>query len=278
MKAFAIPFLRRISLIVTLWNSCWWSGPAAAVEAPACVALDGTPLASSNPPGKSERIERVEQPLLQLKRTATAVPHGTVLICPGGGYKRLAIDHEGLATAAFLNEQGYDAAILEYTIAAGPGTRDRALADGLAAWRLIRASTQELALHGGRFALLGYSAGGHLAARITASVDAEEQPDFLALVYPAYLEEAAADTPGPAVQPPTTPTGKLFVLIAANDRSEWVAGCRDYCTAWRDRGGAAQFIVLADGGHGFGMRPDRPGEAAGWPAILQEFLAAPSAD
>ena len=109
-------------------------------------------------------------------------------------------------------------------------------------------------------------------------MDAEEQPDFLALVYPAYLEEAAADTAGPAVQPPKTPTGKLFVLIAANDRSEWVAGCRDYCSAWRDRGGAAQFIVLADGGHGFGMRADRPGEAAGWPALLQKFLATPSAD
>ena len=273
-----MPFLRRISLAVALWNSFWWSGPAAAVEAPACVALDGTPLASSNPPGQSERIERVERPLLQLKRTTAAVPHGTVLVLPGGGYQRLAIDHEGLATAAFLNQQGYDAAILEYTIAAGPGTRDQALADGLAAWRLIRGSTENLALHGGRFALLGYSAGGHLAARITASVDAEEQPDFLALVYPAYLEEAAADTAGPAVQPPKTPTGKLFVLIAANDRSEWVAGCRDYCSAWRDRGGAAQFIVLADGGHGFGMRADRPGEAAGWPALLQKFLATPSAD
>jgi len=271
-------FLRRFSLAVALWNSCWWPSPAAAVEAPACVALDGTPLASSNRSGESERIERVEQPLLQLKRTTAAVPHGTVLVCPGGGYKRLAIDHEGLATAAFLNEQGYDAAILEYTIAAGPGTRDQALADGLAAWRLIRASAADLALHGGRFALLGYSAGGHLAARITASVDADEQPDVLALVYPAYLEEAAADGAGPAVQPPTTPTGRLFVLIAANDRSEWVVGCRDYCTAWRDRGGAAQLVVLADGGHGFGMRPDRLGEAAGWPALLQEFLAAPSAD
>jgi len=271
-------FLRRFSLAVALGNTFWWPGPAAAVEAPACVALDGTPLAGSNRLGESERIEQVEQPLLQLKRTTAAVSHGTVLVLPGGGYKRLAIDHEGLATAAFLNEQGYDAAILEYTIAAGPGTRDRALADGLAAWRLIRGSTEGLALHGGRFALLGYSAGGHLAARIIASVDAEEQPDFLALVYPAYLEEAAAGTPGPAVQPPKTPTGKLFVLIAANDRSEWVGGCRDYCTAWRDRGGAAQLIVLANGGHGFGMRAERPGEAAGWPALLQEFLAAPSAD
>ena len=87
--------------------------------------------------------------------------------------------------------QGFDVAILEYTIAAGPATRDRALADALAAWRLIKAQVPTLGLHGGRFGVMGYSAGGHLGARLTSYLAESEQPDDLMLIYPAYLNDGA---------------------------------------------------------------------------------------
>ena len=106
-----------------------------------------------------------------------------------------------------LNAQGFDVAILEYTIAAGPAMRDRALADALAAWRLLKAKRPALGLHGGRFGVMGYSAGGHLAARLTAYLADSEQPDDVMLIYPAYLKRRLPGTRVPLVRPPAAPVG-----------------------------------------------------------------------
>ena len=73
-------------------------------------------------------------------------------------------------------------------------TRATVLADALAAWRLIKAKTARLGLHGGRFGVMGYSAGGHLAARLTSYLSAAEQPDDVMLIYPAYLQETNSGT------------------------------------------------------------------------------------
>ena len=241
------------------------------------VTLDGT-AAQGNPVVAADGfIHRVEKPVLHLMRTAAAAPKGTILLFPGGGYHILAIGHEGIGTAEFLNQQGFDVAVLEYTIASGPATRDRALNDALTGWRLIRGRAQALGLHGNRFGVMGYSAGGHLAARLTATLPAAEQPDDVILIYPAYLHEPAAGTHLPAVRPPPAPPGRLFALIAANDRAEWVASCRDYAGVWKETGGAVQLELLKDGGHGFGMRPKLPGDAKRWPELLADFLRTPPA-
>jgi lysophospholipase L1-like esterase/dienelactone hydrolase len=242
---------------------------------PSIVTLDGMPAARSNPTWSDGHIHRVEKPVLHIMPTAVAAPKGTILLCPGGGYGIIAIGHEGVATAEFLNKQGFDAAILEYTIASGATTRDRALSDALAAWRLIKGATQRLGLHGRRFGVMGYSAGGHLAARLTSYLPAKEQPNDVILIYPAYLQEAAPGTFIAAVRPPSAPTGRLFVLIAANDNPQWVSSCREYAAVWKETGGESRLEVLTDGGHGFGMKPDLPGDAKRWPKLLADFLRTP---
>jgi hypothetical protein len=166
-------------------------------------------------------------------------------------------------------------AIVEYHIAAGPQTRDLALADALQAWRLVKANPAALGVHGGRFGIMGYSAGGHLAARTTQALGADEQPDEVILIYPAYLQEPRPGTVIPAVTPPAQPKGRLFALIAGNDNKDWVRSCSEYAKTWKGYDGAAVLHVLADGGHGFGMRAQRTGAAQGWPDLLKAFLADP---
>jgi lysophospholipase L1-like esterase len=244
---------------------------------PAYITLDGQPRTHGNAIGPDTFIHRAETPLLHLMPANSPSPKGTVLLFPGGGYSILAVGHEGTGTAGFLNAQGFDVAILEYTIAAGPATRDRALADALAAWRLLKAKAATLGLHGGRFGVMGYSAGGHLAARLTSYLAAKEQPDDVILVYPAYLEETISGTRVCAVRPPPAPTGRLFALIAANDNAPWVSSCREYAAVWKATGGEARLEILADGGHGFGIKTDLPGAAQKWPELLADFLRAPPA-
>ena len=241
------------------------------------ITLDGQPRTHGNAIGPDTFIHRVETPVLHLMPSALAVAqrHHPALprrrLCNSGGRARRH------GHGRFLNAQGFDVAILEYTIAAGPATRDRALADALAAWRLIKAKAPTLGLHGGRFGVMGYSAGGHLAARLTSYLPATEQPDDVILIYPAYLQETA---PGTRVAPSgrrRSRTGRLFALIAANDNAHWVASCREYAAVWKETGGEARLEILTDGGHGFGIKPDLPGDAKRWPELLADFLRAPPA-
>ncbi|MEI8038661.1 MAG: GDSL-type esterase/lipase family protein [Verrucomicrobiota bacterium] len=271
--------LRALSLTSFLLAAAL--GGAAAAAAPAGEALftlDGQAAAADNPLGADGFIHQVGKPLLRLIRSDSPVRKGVILLLPGGGYNFLAVGHEGVATAALLNANGYDVALLEYTVSAGPTTRDRALGDALVAWRLLKSGKPALGLHAGRLGVMGYSAGGHLAARLTANLSAEEQPDDVILIYPAYLEQTVPGTRVCAIQPPVRPTGRLLALIAANDNAGWVAGCQEYAAVWKETGGSVRLEILKDGGHGFGVTPNLPGAAKNWPGLLADFLlAAPPA-
>ena len=277
MKHIYSTILATTCLASALLSPPAWADDNTPPARPTFITLEGQARTHGNTIRPDTFIHRVETPLLHLVPTKSASPKGTVLLFPGGGYWILAVSHEGTATAALLNEQGFDVAILEYTIAAGPATRDRALADALAAWRLLKAKAPALGLHGGRFGVMGYSAGGDMAARLTAYLAASEQPDDVMLVYPAYLEETVQGSRVPRIRPPTAHIGRLFVTIAANDNPAWVSSCREYSAVWTANGGAARLEVLKDGGHGFGVKPDLPGDAKRWPKLLADFLKGPAA-
>ena len=244
------------------------------LAAPHFVSLTGEPLPAGNPVAADGHIKKVTTPAIQLIRSEAALVKGTVMLLPGGGYGCLAIGHEGVNTARFLNEQGFDVAILEYHVSAGGKTRALALDDAMTAFRLIKTRHAELGLHDGRLGIMGYSAGGHLAARTVEALGVHEQPDDLILIYPAYLEETIKRTDIPVVKPPETPTPRLFALIATDDNRGWVRGCREYVKAWKGHGGPADFHLLPDGGHGFGMKESRMGAAQHWPDLLKAFLSA----
>lgn len=238
------------------------------------VSLDGKPLPAGNPIEERPNaylVTHFQTPLLRLFRTTVPAPRGTVILCPGGGYSILEMRNEGENTALFLTGQGFDVAILEYHVAAGPQTRDLALADALKTFRLIKSSARSLGLHNGLIDIMGYSAGGHLAARATMTLNQNEKPDGVILIYPAYLDETLPGKRTLAVVPPHNP-GPLFALIAVNDDSLRVKSCQAFATAWKTAGGNATFHLLPDGGHGFGMAPTIAASNLRWPDLLTPFF------
>lgn len=238
------------------------------------VTLEGHAVKQGNPEeGKWGLVRTVTTPVLELCRTSHNTPRGTVLLFPGGGYVELVMENEGRLTAAALNKAGYDVAVLEYHIG-GADARELALKDALKAWQLLRAPASPLKPRGKEKCIMGFSAGGHLAARVMQELAPADQPDNLLLIYPAYLDEKQHGSVYPAVLPPPVIHTRLFTLIAANDDPHWVKSCAEYGKVWKGHDGEGSFQVLPDGGHGFGIGPNLPDAVKNWPALLESFLTA----
>ncbi|MCX6997679.1 MAG: alpha/beta hydrolase [Kiritimatiellaeota bacterium] len=234
------------------------------------IALDGRPaaVASAIAPGKDGigRIAKIADAQLMLYPAAKKPSRGTVMILPGGGYGFLAIGHEGTAVAQLLNDDGFDAATLLYHINAGPPTRALALADARTALALIRKRGMEFGLDARKVGVLGFSAGGHLTARLAHETAAAGQPpDFLVLMYPAYLEKNGRLLDD--VAPIRAPT---FLYVATND--PYAPSASAYAAACREKNIPCEFHQAERGGHGFGLKQPLPDGVQDWPAQLKTWL------
>ena len=244
-------------------------GAAAQSAEPRRVTLDGKDGAA--PPkaeaGKDgiDRIHKVEQPQIVVFPAAKRPARGTVMVCPGGGYAILAVNHEGTDIAGMLNDAGWDAAVLLYRVSEGESTRTLALEDAKAGLSLIRKRGSELGLATRRVGVMGFSAGGHLSARLTRETAAESPPDFVALLYPAYLEKD--DRCLDEVAPVKTPA---FLYVAEDDK--YSRSSRAYEAACREKGVSCQAHYAERGGHGFGLKKPLPEGVKDWPEKLRAFL------
>lgn len=227
-----------------------------------------------------------------------------VLICPGGGYHGVAIDKEGHDIARWLNSFGMAGFVLTYRSpnpAAGPHCQPYGpLRDAQRALRLIRSRAGEWHLDAGRIGILGFSAGGHLAASAsTLFADSAEsdpvlaqlccRPSFTVLVYPVVSFTAAGalhagsrhNLLGP--KPPddlaqhfscelqvTAETPPAF-LVQTGDDGVPVANSLLYYQALQRAGVRAELHLFAEGGHGYGMRPAAAGISS-WPERCREWL------
>jgi lysophospholipase L1-like esterase/predicted esterase len=263
---------KRCVLIGALFFLATPQSQAADANGAEWFSLEGKSVAEGNTPDAQGLVRAFHAPVLGMTRTTQKESQGTVLLLPGGGYSILDVLNEGSRTAQALNGFGYDVAMLEYHVGSGARSRDLALADVQAAWRLLKEKPETLGIKGRRWIVMGYSAGGHLAARLVQDLPEKQQPDDLMLVYPAYLEEKAADAQAPTVQPPAHIKSRLAAIMAANDRATWLKGARDYVSAWQKGGGYGIMFELKTGGHGFGMKPGLAGDLAQWPNILNYFL------
>lgn len=224
----------------------------------------------SKDPAKPDRaVIHVRRPTLKVFRPAR--PDGSaVLVIPGGGYQRVVLDKEGDETARFLARAGVTAGVLVYRLP-GEGWRDgieAPLADARRAMRLLRGQPGVDAKRAG---VLGFSAGGHLAANLALQGEGVERPDFAALIYAAYLRgnlpgglSAGRDLIG-AVSHETQP---MFLLHAADDTSVPVQGSLDMAAALKAAGIAAELHVFPEGGHGFGVAGATGKPVAVWPELL----------
>ena len=219
-------------------------------------------------PGKDgiARIHKVAEASLELYPCAQrADVRGSVIVCPGGGYSILAVEHEGRAVARKLNECGYDAAVLLYHVSEGEKTRDLALQDAKGALSLVRKEGKRLGLQTKRIGVMGFSAGGHLAARV-AHETIGEGPDFLVLMYPAYLEKDGVLKD--EVAPPRIPS---FVYTAGDDK--FVPSARAFAAHCRAKNIGCDLHVPLSGGHGFGLKETLPEAVRDWMSVLCGFLA-----
>jgi acetyl esterase/lipase len=259
-------------------------------EPPLAVASDKAEGYLPPEPGQDPDITRlgnVSRPTLTLypappdRRTGTAV-----LVCPGGGYYILAMKHEGSQVAEWLNSLGVTAAVLKYRVPAPPGepVHLRPLLDAQRALSRLRALARERGDDPHRIGVLGFSAGGHLAAWLLCEGDhraagypehgADEpscRPDFGILIYPAYLTAAERQRAQPVIREEQKP-GPMFLVHAADDRLG-PENSIEFFLALKRAGVPAELHVYQDGGHGFGMlRRGRP--VHDWPARAAEWLRA----
>jgi acetyl esterase/lipase len=233
------------------------------------ISLDGkegvpAPVAE---PGKDgiDRIHKVATPALELFPTSQKPARGTIMVCPGRGYGILAINHEGYFVAKKLNEFGYDVAILLYHVSAGEETRELALADAKTALALLQKRGGEFGLSTRKTGVMGFSAGGHLAARLTTATAADAPPDFVVLMYPAYLEKDGKVLA--EVAPVRTPA---FVYVAGDD--PYAPSAIAYAGACKESKVPCDFTKTEHGGHGFGLLPELPLDVKNWPDKLHTFL------
>ncbi len=145
------------------------------------------PLYDGTPPlavGNSDDDVPTLTPYLLPKGKANGA---AVVICPGGGYGWLAMDHEGKQAAEFLNTLGVQAFVLKYRVTGKdrPGPLLTApLLDAQAAMKVVRAKAGEWGVDPKRVGVWGFSAGGHLASTLATHYDAASRPDFAVLAYP----------------------------------------------------------------------------------------------
>lgn len=203
--------------------------------------------------------------------TAANATGCAVIIAPGGGHMQLTIDREGYDLARWLSERGIAAFVLKNRLArdtstprgtAQPYTIDRdAFADAARAIRLVRARAAEFSVNSARIGITGFSAGGELALLAAAKHDAGQpgavdpierhssRPDFFAPIYSGGLQRPDLVWSKDATPP-------AFLACAFDDRIPELLAA--FFTTLRRAGVNAELHIYHTGGHGFGVRADRP--------------------
>jgi endo-1,4-beta-xylanase len=205
-------------------------------------------------------------------------PGPAIVIAPGGGHALLSIDHEGYDVAKWLSGHGVAAFVLKYRLAREKGStytvEGDALGDMQRAIRTIRARAAEWNVDPERIGVMGFSAGGELAALAStrfdggnpAAADAiDRQPDrpaFQALMYPGLPKEMKL----------TKETPPAFLLCGAEDRENIAQGLPQLYLDMKKAGISAELHVYAGVGHGFGLRLSQHGAVAEWPEVFLAWL------
>lgn len=230
------------------------------------------------------RLGNVSEPTFEVFRAPEATRNGAaVLVCPGGGYHILAMDLEGTEVCQWLNSIGVTGVLLKYRVPRREGLEKHAapLQDAQRAMGIVRRRAAEWGIDAKRVGVLGFSAGGHLAAALSTTpertypkVDESDElscrPDFSVLIYPGYLtvkEDNDRVSPELRITAETPPT---FLLMAQDDpvRVENVFG---YAMGLKQANVPFEVHIYPTGGHGYGLRRTANPVTA-WPDRVAEWL------
>ena len=216
-------------------------------------------------------------------------PNGmAIIMCPGGGYARLAMNHEGHDMAPWLNAQGITYIVLKYRMP--NGHYEVPLSDAEQAIRLVRQHAKEWNIRPDRIGIMGASAGGHLAASLATLYSSNEtRPDFQILFYPVISmvpgvthggsrQNLLGNNPSQELEDKYTlekqvneRTPQAFIMLSADDGAVPPANGIHYFEALLQHQVPATLHVYPTGGHGWGFR-DAFTYKRQWTGELEKWL------
>lgn len=271
--------------VVELW-------PVGRVPGAAGVTATRQVLERGSPAAHDRAVMHVSRPILEVFRPEK--PNGAAMvILPGGGYVRLAVDKEGAGGARRLAQAGVTCFVLNYRLPVDGWADgyDAALQDVQRAVRLIRANAKALGVDPQRIGVMGFSAGGHLSAasltrhdaKVYEPVDAADQqsarPDVVMVGYGvmtvgarpgvAAVSAEAAKPLNERIRKGLPPT---FVLHAADDRTVPVTNSLALFQALKTAEVPTELHVYQEGGHGFGFSLPADDPASRWPDAFEAWL------
>jgi acetyl esterase/lipase len=290
MKRYRLPAL---FVIATLATTLATTLASAADPRPIIPLWPGGAPGSEPRKGEPEKVagnnvSNIHHPSLTVylpsKEKATGA---AVIVAPGGGHQRHAIQHEGYNVAQWLADHGVAAFVLKYRLARDdanpantpqPYTVERdALADAQRAFRLIRARAQEWGVRSEAIGIIGFSAGGEVALlaatrEAPAKMDAADPIDrqssranFFSLIYPGGLTRTDI-----ALTKETPPT---FLAAGYGDRQNISEGLAEFYLKCKRAGVSAELHMYSGAGHGFGLRDTNKSPSGAWIVRFHEWMA-----
>ena len=189
------------------------------------------------------------------------------------------LEHEGYRVAEWLSSHGVVAFVLQYRLSRATGSiytvEGTELGDMQRAIRAVRSRSKEWSIDPKRVGVMGFSAGGELAALASTRYDAgrpdasdpaermSSKPDFQALLYPALPHDTRL----------TAETPRAFLVCGALDRVNISQGLPEFYLALARLHIPAELHVYAGVGHGFGVRSSNPKPVADWPELFLEWMS-----
>lgn len=244
------------------------------------------------------KVQQVKIPTLTVYKPES--PNGTaIVIFPGGGYQHLSMNKEGSKVAEWLNTLGITAIVVKYRLPSEAIMKDKSigpLQDAQEAVRFVRRNASHWNLKADKIGVMGFSAGGHLAASLStlykediySHENISAKPDFSILVYPVIsmdnkiahsgsktnllgespskdmVEHYSAEKQVDSLTPPT------FLVHATNDKSVPDQNSVDYFQALNAHNVKCEIHLYATGGHGFGLGRDHTTKQ--WTKKCEEWL------
>jgi acetyl esterase/lipase len=249
------------------------------------------------------RIYRVTDPVLDVYPAAKEKASGSAMvICPGGGYARLAADKEGRDVSLWLNSLGITAFVLKYRLPSDDIMKDKSigpLQDAQEAIRFVRRNNKKWDIARDKIGIMGFSAGGHLASTLATHFDQDvyqssdttsARPDFSILVYPVISMDSTITHQGSREnllgQNPsqslvklysnelqvTTETSPAFIVHAFDDTTVPVENSIRYALALKNHNIPVELHLYEKGGHGFGLAKNRPSTESNWTESCLKWL------
>jgi acetyl esterase/lipase len=272
------PATRLLSVFILLTSAIH----AGDIPAPILLWEAGAPGSEARK-GEAEKLEgsnvgNVHNPSITPYLPTKDATGTAVIIAPGGGHSKLCLGHEGYALAEWFRDHGIAAFVLKYRLAREKGStytiQDHAMADTRRAIRLVRSKAGEWGIQPDRIGIMGFSAGGELAAFAAMKSDAgnadaaeplerlSSRPDFQALIYPGTSSLFSAEKGMPP----------LFIACGYGDRPDISEGMASLYLKYKAAGVKAELHIYSNAGHGFGYKSGTNTAAGRWPERFTEWL------